>query len=82
VLNAIARFLGFELARRSARPDLTGRQYEIAALIAEGMTNRAIAEKLGIEERSVEGHLDRIRNRLGLSSRAALAAWYVAGQTH
>ena len=47
----------------------------MAALIAEGMTNRAIAERLGIEERSVEGPLDRIRDHLvGLKMPRALEA--------
>ena len=80
VLREIARFLGLKLPRRSGPPALTNRQREVAALIAEGLTNRTIAERLFIEERSVEGHLDRIRDRLGLGSRAALAAWFVASQ--
>lgn len=78
VLGAIRRFLGIRASRRTTDPMLTSRQREVAALIAEGLTNRAIADRLGIEERSVEGHLDRIRDRLGLNSRAALAAWWVA----
>lgn len=78
VLAEIRRFLGLKASRRSTNPTLTGRQAEVAALVAEGMSNLAIAQALGIEERSVEGHLDRIRDRLGLRSRAALAAWWVA----
>jgi DNA-binding CsgD family transcriptional regulator len=35
---------------------------------------------LGIDERSAEGHLERIRTRLGLRSRAQVAAWWVASQ--
>ena len=37
---------------------------------------RQIAERLGIQERSAEGHLERIRQRLGVSSRAQVAAWW------
>ena len=52
-----------------AARELTARQLQVAALIAEGRTNRQIAERLGIEERSAEGHVERIRERLGVTSR-------------
>jgi pimeloyl-ACP methyl ester carboxylesterase len=44
---------------------LTARQLQVAAMVAEGLTNRQIAERLGIQERSAEGHVERIRLRLG-----------------
>jgi pimeloyl-ACP methyl ester carboxylesterase len=56
--------------------DLAARQLQVAALVAEGLTNRQIAERLGIQERSAEGHLERIRQRLGVGSRAQVAAWW------
>ena len=56
---------------------LTARQRQVAALVAEGMTNRQIAERLGIEERSAEGHVERIRGRLGAASRVQVAAWWI-----
>jgi DNA-binding CsgD family transcriptional regulator len=59
-------------------PTLTARQREVAALVADGLTNREIGARLGIEERSAEGHLERIRLRLGMRSRAQVAAWWVA----
>jgi len=54
---------------------LTPRQVEIARLVAEGLTNRAIAKRLFISERTAEGHVEQIRNKLGFSSRAQIAAW-------
>lgn len=50
------------------------------ALVAEGVTNREIGRRLGIDERSAEGHLERIRIRLrlGVRSRAQIAAWWAA----
>jgi pimeloyl-ACP methyl ester carboxylesterase/DNA-binding CsgD family transcriptional regulator len=65
-----------------ARPAdaLTARQLQVAALVAEGLTNRQIAERLGIQERSAEGHLERIRQRLGVSSRAQVAAWWARAE--
>ena len=58
---------------------LTARQVQVAALVAEGCSNRQIAERLGIEERSAEGHVERIRQRLGVTSRAQIAAWWARG---
>ena len=84
VIHAILEFLG---AREppgvpaAGSPDrhpgrLTARQLQVAALVAEGLTNRQIAERLGIQERSAEGHVERIRLRLGVTSRAQVAAWW------
>jgi DNA-binding CsgD family transcriptional regulator len=78
LVATIRSFLGLPVGRASAGPSLTGRQREVAALVADGLTNREIGERLGIEERSAEGHLERIRLRLGVRSRAQVAAWWVA----
>jgi len=56
---------------------LSRREREVAAMVASGMTSRAIAEKLFIAERTVEGHLERIRNKLGVRSRTEVAVWAV-----
>jgi DNA-binding CsgD family transcriptional regulator len=82
VVRAILEFLGEPPAAPSPglggqQPStLTARQLQVAALVAEGLTNREIAERLGIEERSAEGHVERIRQRLGVTSRAQVAAWW------
>lgn len=79
VVRAILEFLGESVAMLSpGQPPgtLTARQLQVAALVAEGLTNRQIAQRLGIEERSAEGHLERIRQRLGVTSRAQVAAWW------
>jgi pimeloyl-ACP methyl ester carboxylesterase/DNA-binding CsgD family transcriptional regulator len=78
LVSTIRAFLGLPIERRVDPPSLTPRQQEVAALVAEGLTNREIGDRLGIEERSAEGHLERIRLRLGLRSRAQVAAWWVA----
>jgi pimeloyl-ACP methyl ester carboxylesterase/DNA-binding CsgD family transcriptional regulator len=74
----IRRFLGLPARHRGAAPTLTARQREVAALVAEGCTNREIAERLGIAERSAEAHVERIRYRMDFRSRAQIAAWHVA----
>jgi pimeloyl-ACP methyl ester carboxylesterase len=75
----IRRFLGLSSLRRRTAPVLTPRQREVAALIAEGLTNREIGARLTITERSAESHVERIRDRMGFRSRSQIAAWFVAG---
>ena len=52
---------------------LTGRERQIAALVGEGMSNRYIAQQLGISKRTVDAHLEHIFGKLGISSRVQLA---------
>ena len=54
----------------------------MAELVAEGLTNRDIAEKLVISERTAEGHVEQIRNKLGFRSRSQIAAWIAAERAH
>lgn len=61
------------LATASRPLPLTAREREIAVLAARGLTNRAIAERLTVSVRTVEGHLYRAGLKLGVSERAALA---------
>jgi pimeloyl-ACP methyl ester carboxylesterase len=75
LVATIRRFLGLR-AVRTPTGALTPRQEEVAALVAAGRTNREIAARLSIDERSAEGHVERIRQRLGFRSRAQIAAWY------
>lgn len=77
VVAPIRRFLGLRASRRAGRV-LTARQVEVAALVSEGLTNREIANRLGIDERSAEGHVERILLRLGFHSRAQIATWFTA----
>jgi len=57
---------------------LTRRESEIAALVAEGLTNREIAERLVVGRRTAEGHVASILGKLNLTSRTQLAAWVAA----
>jgi predicted ATPase/DNA-binding CsgD family transcriptional regulator len=54
---------------------LTAREREVAAMVADGLTNRQIAERLVVSHRTVEGHIGRILTKLGLRRRTELAAW-------
>jgi DNA-binding CsgD family transcriptional regulator len=82
VVTQVRRFLGLPRLRTALPTGLTARQTEVAALVADGLTNRQLAERLGITERSAESHVERIRLRLGFSSRSQVAAWYVATGSH
>jgi DNA-binding NarL/FixJ family response regulator len=55
-------------------PDLTRRECEVLPLVAQGCSNRQIADTLCIGERTVESHVARILAKRGLTSRAHLAA--------
>ena len=74
----IRSFLGLPAAGRSEARVLTERQREVAELVSLGLTNREIGTRLGITERSAEGHVERIRLRLGARSRAQIAAWWAS----
>jgi LuxR family transcriptional regulator, maltose regulon positive regulatory protein len=55
-------------------PELTPREREVLALLAEGLTNRGIAERLVVSEHTVHRHVTSILRKLGLPTRAAAAA--------
>ena len=66
--------------RRSGPADrrlLTPREREVAELVAAGLSNRQIAERLVISERTAEAHVEHIRAKLECRSRAQVAAWFV-----
>ncbi|MGW5262145.1 ATP-binding protein [Microbispora sp. NPDC004025] len=54
---------------------LTRRETEIAHLVAEGLSNKDIAGRLVISQRTAEGHIEHILDKLGFKSRAQVAAW-------
>lgn len=56
---------------------LSPREREVADLVAEGMTNREIAKRLFISERTVDGHLEHVREKLDVNTRAQIATWVV-----
>ena len=60
---------------------LTRREQEVAALVAQGLTNRQIATGLSISEHTVANHIARILRKLNLSSRSQITAWVVQRRT-
>jgi len=56
---------------------LSSREAEVAQLVAGGLTNRQIAERLVISERTAENHVQHILTKLGFTTRSQIAAWSV-----
>ena len=54
---------------------LSSRELEILEFVAEGQTNREIAERFWVTETTVKFHLSRIYRKLGVSNRTAAAMW-------
>lgn len=84
----VSEVIAFALAEQApAKADngpewsvLTPREREVAQLVAKGMTNREIAAKLVISERTAEGHVEKILTKLSYTSRTQIAAWVADNQ--
>jgi pimeloyl-ACP methyl ester carboxylesterase/DNA-binding CsgD family transcriptional regulator len=72
---ALDAVLGFLAEPAITRPRLTARELEVAELVAEGLTNGAIARRLSVAPRTAEAHVENIRRKLEVRSRAQIAAW-------
>jgi DNA-binding CsgD family transcriptional regulator len=73
--DAIAVALGGERPRTLAADGLSAREREIAALVAEGRSNKEIAAQLQISVRTVDAHVRNALAKTGLDNRTQLAAW-------
>jgi DNA-binding NarL/FixJ family response regulator len=62
-------------AAKTAFGGLTGREREVAGLIGAGLSNRAIADRLVVGERTVETYVSSILAKLGFTARTQIAAW-------
>ncbi|MFD0585509.1 ATP-binding protein [Dactylosporangium darangshiense] len=69
------------LVAERPRSALTRREEEIAGLVAQGLTSRAIAARLHLSERTVETHVQHILTKLGLANRTQLATWFTGLRT-
>jgi DNA-binding CsgD family transcriptional regulator len=74
---ALARGQARVVASPEPRP-LTRREREIAALVAQGLGNRDIAERLYLSKRTVDSHLEHIFSKMGFTSRTQLANWVLS----
>ena len=74
--SAVTRFVG-PRRWRSDRP-----RNEVASLLADGLTNGQLAERLFISPKTAAVHVSNILTKLGLASRAEIAAWFVRNSIH
>jgi two-component system, NarL family, nitrate/nitrite response regulator NarL len=75
VLEALMNSKPLRVIGSQGRYLLAQREDEVASLVVEGMTNREIAQRLGIAEHTVSNYLFRIYEKLGISSRVELALY-------
>jgi two-component system nitrate/nitrite response regulator NarL len=74
-VEALAKATPLHLTNALGRYLLAKRENEVANLVSEGLTNRDIAEKLGLSEHTVSNYLFRIYEKLGISSRVELVLY-------
>jgi pimeloyl-ACP methyl ester carboxylesterase/DNA-binding CsgD family transcriptional regulator len=74
--------IGFLTERAGTGPRLTDRELQVAELVAEGLTNQAIARRLSVAPRTAEAHVENIRRKLQVRSRAQIAAWVTRHPPH
>jgi len=75
VLEALMSSTPLRVINSQGRYLLAQKEDEVANLVAEGMTNREVAQRLGIAEHTVSNYLFRIYEKLGISSRVELALY-------
>lgn len=79
LLAALLRFLA-DGDEEDEPAQLSPRELEVARLVTFGLTNAEIGRRLAIRRRTVDAHLEHIRSKLGVTSRARIAAWAVQDQ--
>jgi DNA-binding NarL/FixJ family response regulator len=71
--KAASEVLAARAGRREA--ELTGREREVLALVADGLPNKQIARRLEISEKTVKAHLTRVYEQIGVTDRTQAALW-------
>jgi DNA-binding CsgD family transcriptional regulator len=74
----VERADGVKAQLSAAGPELlrlTRRELEVAELVGQGLTNREIAKRLVLSERTAQNHVQHILTKLGLANRSQVAAW-------
>jgi two-component system, NarL family, nitrate/nitrite response regulator NarL len=80
LVEALVHAKPLHVTSATGRRLLAKREEEVVNLVAEGLTNRDIAQKLGISEHTVSNYLFRVYEKLGISSRVELVLYVVRDQ--
>jgi predicted ATPase/DNA-binding CsgD family transcriptional regulator len=73
--DAVALAFGTAKPRPASPTGLSARELEVAGLVAEGLSNKAIASRLHLSVRTVESHVRHVLAKVGLDNRTQLATW-------
>jgi DNA-binding NarL/FixJ family response regulator len=74
LLDALSEIPTLRVVNSNGRSLLTPREEQVVALVADGLTNRGVAEELGLSEHTIKKYLLRIFDKVGISSRVELYA--------
>src|SRR2546426_695044 len=75
ILGALVKAAPLRVVSANGMSLLAKRETEVVGLVAEGLTNREVAVKLGLSEHTISNYLFRIYNKLGISSRVELVLY-------
>jgi DNA-binding NarL/FixJ family response regulator len=75
ILEALSEVPTLRVVNSTGRSLLTPREEQVVALVADGLTNRAVATELGLSEHTIKKYLLRIFDKVGISSRVELVLY-------
>jgi two-component system, NarL family, nitrate/nitrite response regulator NarL len=79
VLEAVAEPMPLRIQTQAGKALLSAREFDVVRCVAEGLTNREIANRLGLTEHTVKNYLFRIFDKLGVSSRVEVVLYALNG---
>jgi DNA-binding NarL/FixJ family response regulator len=82
VLDALSEVPTLRVVNSNGRFLLTPREEQVVALVADGLTNRAVATELGLSEHTIKKYLLRIFDKVGISSRVELVLYAMSHGEH
>ena len=82
VLDALSGVPTLRVVNSSGRSLLTPREEQVVALVADGLTNRGVADELGLSEHTIKKYLLRIFDKVGISSRVELVLYAMSHGEH
>ena len=82
VIEALSEVPTLRVVNANGRSLLTPREEQVVALVADGLTNRGVADELGLSEHTIKKYLLRIFDKVGISSRVELVLYAMSHGEH